>query len=215
MNLNLTALLASGALAAAANATIIEARLDSVSPERHMQVSVNGGDSFRTLYTGVNNFTVTGGDTNLLGPSFVGFCIDLGQTIHFNQSNLFTVTQLEDAPLPGSGMGATKADLLRELWGRHFSPSFTSTQAAAFQSAVWEIVFDTGLNVHTGTIRIDGHDNTENLANDWLASLTGTSSLYAPVFALTSGETQDMIVPTPGSVALLALGGLVVGRRRR
>lgn len=208
-------LLVLGSTAAAANAAIIEAHLTSISPERHMDVSWDGGAHFRTLHTGVNNFLVTGGDAFTAGSTFRGFCIDLNQTISFNASNIFVVTPVENAPVPGGGMGLSDANLLRELWGRYYSLAMSNDQGAAFQSAVWEIVFDSGLNISTGTVQVDGNNTVETLAQAWLDSLNGDTAHFAPVYALTSTGTQDMLVPAPGAFALLGLGALAMFPRRR
>lgn len=202
-------------LAGAASATTIQARLDSVNPEVHMSVSSDGGATTRTLYTGVNNFTVLGGDPTELAPTFKAFCIDLGQTIGFGSTHSFTKNAVEAAPIPGGGMGNVKADLLRELWGRHFLGINSNIKGAAFQAAVWEIVFDTGLDLASGTVRISGNGDVLNQAASYMASLNGDSGHFAPVYALSSNTTQDMLVPTPGALALLGLGGMVAGRRRR
>lgn len=202
-------------IAGSASATTIQARLDSVSPEVHMNVSSDGGATTRTLYTGVNNFTVIGGDPTELAPTFKAFCIDLGQTIGFGSTNSFTKNAIEAAPIPGGGMGNAKADLLRELWGRHFLGINSNVKGSAFQAAVWEIVFDTGLDLTAGTVRISGNADVINQTNAYLTSLTGNSAYFAPVYALSSSSTQDMLVPTPGAIALLGLGGIAMGRRRR
>ncbi len=210
--------LALAAVAGTASATVIQARLDSITPRRDMSVSSNGGSSSQTLRSGVNNFTVLGGDPSLLAPAFTGFCIDLNQTIQVGNSYTFTASPLEAAPVPGGGMGSVKANQLRELWGRYqlLTTTGSSTNAAAFQIAVWEIVFDSGLDLASGAVQVGGHSATLTLAQGWLNSLNGDVTKYAGnVYALTSASGQDMIVPTPGSLALLGLAGLAIARRRR
>ncbi len=202
-------------LAGAASATTIQARLDSVSPEHHMNVSSDSGATWRTLYSGVNNFTVMGGDPTELAPTFKGFCIDLGQNINFGNTYTFTAGPIEGAPVPGGPMGPAKGDLLRELWGRHFLGINTNAKASAFQIAVWEIVFDTGLDFSAGAVQVTGDAGVLGTAQGYLASLDGNTYAFAPVYALTSTSTQDMLVPTPGALALLGLGGLAAARRRR
>lgn len=203
------------AAASAANAQTVVARLDSISPYRTMELSTDGGDHYRDVRTGVNNFTAIG-DQSVLPSEFRAFCIDLNQTITFNEVITYTVTALEDAPIPGDGMGLARANLVRELWGRYYFTSLTSdTNGAAFQAAVWEIIRDPGISLHSGSLRIEGHNETENLAQSWLNSLNGDQAHFAPVYALTSDCSQDMLVPAPGAAALFALGGILVSRRRR
>ncbi len=211
------ALVAAGVLAAGgvASATTIQARLDSVTPEFHMNVSSDSGATWRTLYSGVNNFTVLGGDPTELAPTFKGFCIDLGQTIGFGNTYTFTAGPIEAAPVPGGPMGLAKANLLRELWGRHFLGINSNVRASAFQIAVWEIVFDTGLDFGNGAVRVTGDANVLSMAQSYVSSLDGNVWAFAPVYSLNSPTTQDMLVPTPGALALIGLGGLVVTRRRR
>jgi len=80
----------------------------------------NGGDFF----TGVYSWTI--GATTGLGayvPNW-GFCIELSQEATLGVEN---VIDLSDAPVPPeysySNMGVTKANYIRELWGRDFNPS--------------------------------------------------------------------------------------------
>lgn len=202
-------------LAGVASATTIQARLDSVSPEFHMNVSSDSGATWRTLYSGVNNFTVMGGDPTELAPTFKAFCIDLGQTIGFGGTYTYTTGAIDDAPIPGAPMGAAKGDLLRELWGRHFLGINSNVRASAFQIVVWEIVFDTGLDFTSGAVRVTGDAGVLSTAQGYLSSLNGNVWAFAPVYALNSQSTQDMLVPTPGAIALLGLGGLAATRRRR
>ncbi|CAG1002214.1 hypothetical protein PHYC_02977 [Phycisphaerales bacterium] len=201
--------------ASAASAQTVVARLDGISPSRVLSMTTDGWDHDRDVRTGVNNFTVIDSPVLLTGQ-FNAFCIDVHQTIQLEHTYTYTVTPIELAPLPGDGMGQAKADLLRELWGRHYFDSLLSnTNGSAFQAAVWEIINDPGLNLNFGSFQMSGSETTIDRAQDWLDELNGDHAYFAPVYALTSGETQDMLVPTPGSAALLGIGGLAMLRRRR
>lgn len=206
-------MVAAAGMAGAASAAVVQARFDGVTPSRSMELS-RDWDDYGAITAGVNNFTIVGTNETALNGTFQAFCMDLGQGIRGGNSYMFTVTPVENAPIPGGGMGVTKANRLRELWGRHYQPNFSNTQAAAFQISVWEIIFDSGLQIRSGYIRFDGSNSTEDLAQSWLNSLNGNSAYYAPVYALTNSHAQDMLVPTPGAAALLGVGGLLMARRR-
>lgn len=215
MNRASLAVLMSATLAGAAGAATFQARLDTISPEVHMSVSRDSGATFTTLFSGVNNFTVLGGDPTELAPNFRAFCIDLGQNISFGTTYTFSTGPVEGAPVPGGPMGVAKANLLRELWGRHFTSISTNVEGSAFQIAVWEIVFDSGLDFSSGVVQVNGNSNVLLTAQGYLASLDGNTNAFAPVYALVSDSTQDMLVPAPGALALVGLGGLIAARRRR
>ena len=202
-------------VAGSASALTIQARLDSINPDVNMSVSKDGGATFHTLRSGVNNFTVLGGDATELAPTFKAFCIDLNQTIGLGNTNTFSKNAVETAPIPGGGMGIAKADLLRELWGRHFLGINSNVKGSAFQIAVWEIVFDNGLDLSSGQIQVAGNASVLAQAQAYMSSLTGDGAYFAPVYALSSNSTQDMLVPTPGAIALMGMGGLLAARRRR
>jgi hypothetical protein len=42
----------------------------------------------------------------------------VSQDIYQNQTATFNLANLADAPVPGKSMGTSRADLIRELWGR-------------------------------------------------------------------------------------------------
>jgi hypothetical protein len=185
-------------------------------------------------YDGIYSWTNSGGtDLGTQVPNW-GFCIELPQNATNGWSN---VIPLEEAPLPplfGTPMGSTKADYMRELWGRHFDSSWPTggdkQGAEAFSIAVWEIIYEalpatpadwdvtSGWNstLHTGfqTFAADADTVT---ANAWLRGLTGNSAYFAPnLVAISNGYGQDYLVqvPEPATLFLLAAGVAAVLRRR-
>jgi hypothetical protein len=196
-----------------------------------------------TVYTGVYNLAndtsrATGQGvtiSNALGTTIHSFCMDVSQSAP-SDSTQYQVISLESGPIGGTdtAMGATRANEIRELFGRFYSQCFTNTQAAAFQAAIWEIENErTGnpFDVNAGDLVV-GHSNPEiqTVANGWLGSLTGNSLYYDNnvraignscsqdyVFTLTATGQGQSLVPEPLTITavMMALGGLGMYVRKR
>lgn len=213
------------AAAATANAGMINATLNSISPSTNIRYSLSGSDYTGTT-AGVFNWTRNSGDIpNPAGPTFSAFCIELTQNVSVNSSYNYNDTPLAGAPLPGgpySPMGAALAAQIARIltvWANDVTGS-ANLRAAAAQAAIWETIFDTdnSLTDDAGNFFLDtNHTASNNVAIKANAYLVAQASA-APrtgLFALTSLTQQDMVVPAPGALALLGMGGLVAARRRR
>ena len=170
--------------------------------------------------TTLNKTVSAGGFLTILngGPTFESYCVDLYQTIAFG-------TTYNDYTLPGTTHIFANSDAYADL-GRLFANVGAVTNAlqeAAFQIAVWEIVYETdssydlALGAATfigGTAESSG---ALTLATTWLAGLGSGTGLGIRV--LESQGHQDIIiaVPEPSTYLLMLMGlaGLTFVAKRR
>ena len=121
-------------------------------------------------------------------------------------------------------MGMTKANYIRELWGRDFDPAWATganTQMAeAFNACIWEIIYETDpvWDVTSGTGFYATGIEQAATANLWLSQLNGDTNYFANNLVATSTpDGQDYVVqiPEPATLSLLAVGAAAFLRRRK
>lgn len=143
---------------------------------------------------------------------FVLWCFDIAQ----NVGNGVTYHAASNP------LGSERASLLNRLFTSHYDKIDTTVEGAAFQIAIWEIVYENlagPLSVSGGLFEAWNNAGVTSLANSWLSNL-GTEETYSISYFL-SGTNQDLLtaapVPLPAGVLLLGtgLGALVIARRRR
>jgi len=241
------------AVAGSANADTVTATFNGVTPGLSVAVNYDGalgGSAFNQVTSaGRFNWTTTG--TNPappltvgsqvfnVGTQFITFCIELNQSIASGGSATFTVSALTSAPGVGPTITGATATSIRELWEDHYyqhvinnsNSAGLAQNAAAFQVAIWELIYDQGgaKNVAAGHITFTSSPAVVQ-AQSWLAALDGTVTVNTNVIALTSQSSQDQsfiissapIVETPlppvmwGGIGLLGMslvGKLRGGRR--
>jgi len=184
----------------AAKADTVSLYFDTVSPGVGETISANGGVSTEAAGTGVYNWWVqsitnSSPGTNPfvaapypVGPTQPFFCIDVNAGVNQAVTGTFTV---EYAPTPAISNGTFSkgnADVLYHFFAKYRNSVVDSTTAAAFQLAMWEIVYDHpgvgntwtygGLTeLHSGTFQVTGNDTAVNLANTWLSSTFMNSNI--------------------------------------
>lgn len=226
------------ALATAAGAETVTLQFTNVDPGLGVDLKLDGQKD--STLAGKFEWDYVSGST-ILGPSpITSFCIEIDQYISYGGVFTYDLINLESAPKPGAhvgigaGMGVDRANALRELWGRHFDEIGNDNfLAREFQLAVWEIVYDFGSVASKNVSFVDGifsSCSTDGTALAWLNSLTGDTSKYASLAAISSGAQDQVVrvnsgdfgppaVPLPvgvyGGAVLLAGLGIRAARTRR
>lgn len=170
----------------------------------------NGSASFTT---NLGSFNAGGfnGTWNAQGIQF--WCIELTQTFSFNTP----YTDYLSAPETTSVLNA-----LGQLFTLAYGSALTdANHSAAFQLAVWELVYDSDHSLQSpGAFYVTGGNSTaRTIAQGWLSSLGPNSPDTVNLTFLTSDRHQNFVtfVPEPAPIALLALAmlAMMVVRRRR
>jgi len=170
---------------------------------------------------GSQQFGLTGGTFDAGGfkgtwnaTPIIFWCIELTQTFSFG-AHYTTYT-------PSAASNA----LLSQLFTAAYAGALSSTQnSAAFQLAIWEIIYDGGdLNLSGGGFKVldnKGNGATVATAQGFLNSVLAASPTYN-LFFLTEANHQDFVtanlipttttrVPEPGSLALIAIALIAAG----
>jgi hypothetical protein len=191
------------------------------------------------VYAGVYMLDKTAGTgngntwPNGLMPSF---CIELNEQAP-DCSRTYEVVRPKDVynNFLDEHIGSTKANYLRELWGRFYNPAWAiggpyttqqNTDAEAFAAAVWEIVYENLPGSPAGwNVTVDGTSGPKGFrctnvdsakANGYLHSLTGCGP-KADLYAFVNCGSQDYIVqvPEPATITLLGLSTILGLMRRK
>jgi hypothetical protein len=239
----LIALLLTAALASSASANSVRAKYLGVSgPNRRIVSFPNVGPSGH-YYSGLSTFDRVDGHADNVGlglelpDRFIGYCVDIEESIQNGWTRTWSIEDLGSAPNAGSNaMGATKADMLSWLWD-HVDPE-TATAHGAIQAAIWEIVNEdiasNGLNIQSGQFGVNGlYGSDVSLINAWFAAMPGDADLAGLAednghFAMVNNGTQDFMIsipvqptfqPVPEPLTMISLfgatGSLGVYLRRR
>jgi hypothetical protein len=209
-------------LAGTTLADTVNATFTGVSPGQSVTMRLNGNNINTTA--GAFNFVRKAADPGTLPgftPTFQGFCIDLTEYVQVGHDYSWTTHAVADSPTSNAGpMGAANAARLGRLFANHFTGLSSAQQYAAFQIAVWEIVFDDGVNLDSGDLKCtNAPSGTKDLAQSWLNTLGSGAGWNLIAIddepGCAQGHQGYVMAPAPGAAALMGMGALAGARRKR
>ena len=173
----------------------------------------NGHESF-TVSNHSGSVNAGGFSGTWGGTPIVFWCYEMTQS--FNLPGIYY--DYHEVPLVNQRLSALfQTDLASALTGP------VNVNSAAFQLAVWNILYDSDNFVDSGNWFASGDANAIHLANSWLGALPSSSSFG--LVQLTSIDHQDFVtpggplkqLPEPSPLPLLGAGlaGMMFALRRR
>ncbi len=210
--------LALGLTAGAAGASTVTLTFNGLAATPAQKVNLNEistPKSFTNLPAG--GFAMSDGTND-----FFAWCIDIFDTIK---------TATYNVQRPGQVTDGKEADLNRLFTNNGAVSVSSAVNSAAFQAAIWEIVYETDsvYDLATGNLQVSNNAGVVALAQEWLDNLGTAAGTYLLTF-YESETSQDLVtgvpggggenpppVPLPAGMVLLltGLGALGVARRNR
>ena len=188
----------------------------------NVPVSTAGGET--VFAAGGLNMTDSAGG---VVSNFIAWCLDLGAALNSGEVVGYKVT---DTPFQnGFDIGAAGMDRVEAVFNANYGSDVLASAdtAAAFQLALWEVVYDEGYSIKTGIFEASSTAAIESLTAGYLTAAAGYQggSVWdiAYLESTQANRTQNlgaaMLAPVPvpaaGAMMLVALGGFAALRRKK
>ena len=221
------ALLSLLGMGASARADVVSTFI-SVNPSQTSLTALNSSSTVRDL--GPFNFVALSSTDPRISGLYQSFCADYFQSIHPTDTYTFQVRTIDQ--LPDVGTSPVNNARIQALFDNFYGVATTTDGArgAAFQLALWEIIYDTGsspYNLGSGNFTSLGDSSATAIpiAQGWLNQIADPNGLKATgkyeLIGLFSETNQDQItvhtnpVPAPAGLILIGLGAGIIALRRR
>ena len=217
--------------AGTAAADTVRLEFDSVGSGRNVRVSL--GSSTFNCFAGqlVHTFSNGNGAAAGLSGNIKTFCSDLTQGVT-SAGSTYTVTGIQNLP-GGSPMGAAKTQAIYDMYAYAGGQEngADSDMAAAFQLAIWEVIYDysgnaSSLSLSSGDLKAKsalGLSLSSSILNkaSLLFAAIGSNAAQLGLMGFQNGSFQDQIahvqlvpVPMAAMAGLVGLMGAAYVRRR-
>jgi hypothetical protein len=230
-----------GVLTATADAGFV-ATFQSYGAGQNVSCGYRSSDAWNSTAS-MNLYSIRAFQHQFVGPTGaerLTWCVELYQSITLGSIYNFTEVPVESVPTsPPGAMGVTRATIVRDLFARWIDPATQlvvgdptdrAAKSAAFQLALWEVTQEnfsatdaagmvSQMSLGQGAFRSSPTSTTTGWYDAIRASLGVGGFQSVSVGGLAHDTAQDQVygprVPAPGAVALLAVAGLGIRRRRR
>lgn len=182
-------------------------------------VSISGPGPHSSVFAGQLRHEMDGQDVTT-------FCVEVAQLVGGGSAYTYDVVDLSAAPGQPGPMGNDRKEAVRVLYDLAGGAQFgaNNTLAAAFQVALWELVFDfevgdsASIDLQDGAFKLNSGGTVESSANAWLGQIManyGSGSTALAGLHHDHKQDQVVVVPLPAPVALGLVGLIGVAGLRR